>query len=134
MYALSSGVTHSVQYGMTAMFRAANEGKLNFVEQMKEYGRRATIVKDIFKRNGFTIPYAKDGEEDIADGFFFTITYKNMRGDELLYAMLRYGVSAITLKSTGSIKQGLRACTSIIRDEQFAELEQRLSLFNKSQQ
>lgn len=132
LYSLSAGVTHSVQFGMAAMFRAANEGRLNFVEQMREYGRRATIVKDIFKRNGFTIPYTKDGQEDIADGFFFTITYGDMRGDELLYELLRYGVSAITLKSTGGTKHGLRACTSIIKDEQFAQLEERLSKFNMS--
>lgn len=131
LYALSSGVTHSVQFAMAAMFKAANEGKLNFVKQMREYGRRAKIVKEIFLKNGFEIPYSKDGQEDIADGFFFTITYKEMKGDELLYQMLRYGVSAITLKSTGSLKHGLRACTSVIRDEQFAELDDRLRKFNQ---
>ena len=39
LYALSSGVTHSAQYGLAAMLKAANDGEFNFLEQVKIYGQ-----------------------------------------------------------------------------------------------
>jgi aspartate/methionine/tyrosine aminotransferase len=41
IYSLSSGTTHSAQYGLAAMLKAANDGKFNFVDSVKEYGRRS---------------------------------------------------------------------------------------------
>ncbi len=35
LYALSSGVAHSAQYGFTAILKAVNEGRYNFVENTK---------------------------------------------------------------------------------------------------
>ncbi len=35
-------------------------GKLNFVEEVKEYGEKAHIMKKIFTDNGFKIVYDKD--------------------------------------------------------------------------
>lgn len=132
LYALSSGVTHSAQYGLAAMLHAVNTGSLNFVEQVKEYGRRAKIIKKIFTENGFTIVYDKDENEPIADGFYFTFSYKNMSGDELLEKLLYYGISAIALSITGSKhSEGLRACVSQIQQSQFENLEFRLQQFNK---
>ena len=48
LYALSSGVAHSVQYGFTAILKAVNDGIYNFVENTKEYGLKAAAMKDIF--------------------------------------------------------------------------------------
>jgi len=132
LYALSSGVTHSVQFALAAMFKAANDGVFNFVEDVKEYGKKAKIMKDLFVENGFHVVYEKDGEEPIADGFYFTIGYKDMSGGELLGNLLYHGISAITLRNTGSEKEGLRACVSHVKRDQFADLETRLKLFNEN--
>lgn len=131
LYSLSSGITHSTQHALAAMFKAASDGEFNFIEDVKEYGRKAKIMKDLFLENGFRIVYEKDGEEPIADGFYFTIGYPGMTGGELLHNLLYYGISAITLTNTGSQKEGLRACVSHVKREQFDELGKRLKLFNE---
>ncbi len=132
LYALSSGITHSVQYALAAMFKAASDGNFNFIEDVKEYGRKAKAMKDLFVENGFSIVYQKDGDEPIADGFYFTIGYPGMTGGELLENLLHYGISAITLKNTGSDKEGLRACVSHVKRDQFEDLENRLKLFREN--
>lgn len=132
LYALSSGITHSTQHALTAMLKAASDGEFNFIEDVKEYGRKAKIMKDLFVDNGFIIVYEKDGDEPIADGFYFTVGYPGMTGGELLANLLHYGISAITLKNTGSEKEGLRACVSHVKREQFEDLEKRLKLFNEN--
>ena len=132
LYALSSGITHSTQHALTAMLKAASDGEFNFIEDVKEYGRKAKIMKDLFVDNGFIIVYEKDGDEPIADGFYFTVGYPGMTGGELLANLLHYGISAITLKNTGSEKEGLRACVSHVKREQFEDLENRLKLFNEN--
>lgn len=130
LYALSSGITHSTQHALAAMFKAASDGEFNFIEDVKEYGRKAKVMKDLFVDNGFHIVYEKDGDEPIADGFYFTVGYEGMTGGELLKNLLHYGISAITLKNTGSEKEGLRACVSHVKREQFEDLEKRLKQFN----
>jgi aspartate/methionine/tyrosine aminotransferase len=132
LYSLSSGVTHSAQYGLAAMLKAANSGEFDFVEIIKEYGKRAKIMKKLFINNGFTIVYDKDEDQALADGFYFTISYKNMTGSELLEHLLYYGISAISLEITGSYHtEGLRACVSQTKPSQFKDLEYRLQQFNK---
>ncbi len=130
LYTLSSGVSHSAQCALAAMFKAASDGELNFVENTQEYAKRAGILKEIFKRNGFHIVYDMDNDQTVSDGFFFTIGYPNMGSDELVEKLVYYGVSAISLSSTGSEQQGLRACTSKIFPEQYEVLEKRLAQFN----
>ncbi len=130
LYALSSGITHSTQHALAAMFKAASDGEFNFIEDVKEYGEKARMMKDLFTQNGFTIVYEKDGEEPIANGFYFTIGYPGLSGGELLENLLLYGISAITLRNTGSEMEGLRACVSHVKREQFDELEKRLKQFN----
>jgi len=130
LYALSSGVTHSVQFAMAAMFKAANDGAFNFVEEVKEYGDKAHIMKQLFTSNGFNILYDKDIDQDIADGFYFTLSYPGMKAGELLQELMCYGISAITLLSTGSKMEGLRACVAPVNKNQFGDLEQRLKQFN----
>ncbi len=132
LYALSSGITHSTQHALAAMFKAASDGEFNFIEDVKEYGRKANVMKNLFLANGFHIVYEKDGDEPIADGFYFTIGYPGMTGGELLGNLLHYGISAITLKNTGSEKEGLRACVSHVKRDQFDDLEKRLKLFNEN--
>ena len=132
LYALSSGVSHSVQYALAAMFKAANDSVFNFVEDVKEYGKKAKIMKELFIENGFHVVYEKDGDEPIADGFYFTIGYPGMTGGELLGNLLHFGISAITLSNTGSEKEGLRACVSHVKRDQFEDLESRLKLFNEA--
>ena len=129
-YALSSGVCHSAQYALAAMYNAACDGKLNFVEDTRLYADRAERVKEIFIRNGFHIVYDKDLDADISDGFFFTMGRKGFTGNELLAEFLRYGISAISLKSTGSRQEGIRVCTSKITESEYAVLDERLRIFD----
>ncbi len=132
LYALSSGVTHSAQYGLAAMLKAANDGKYNFVEGVKVYGERAKKMKKLFLENGFKIVYDTDIDEPIADGFYFTFSFPGMTGSELLENLLYYGISAISLAITGSERsEGLRACVSQIKESQFKDLEYRLKRFNE---
>lgn len=132
VYALSSGTSHSAQYALAAMLKAANDGTHNFIEDVKVYADKAREMKRIFLDNGFHIVYNKDAEKPIADGFYFTIAYPGFSGEELIEELLYYGISAISLAITGSTRlEGLRACVSLISASQFPELEERLKKFHK---
>ena len=131
LYAISSGAGHSAQYALAAMLKAANDNKFEFIEQVKEYGAKAKVMKELFTRYGFEIVYHLDEDEPIADGFYFTISYPGFSGSALLEELLYYGISAITLDITGSERsEGLRACVSQTQPSQFGELEKRLKAFN----
>ena len=132
LYALSSGTSHSAQFALAAMFKAAADGTFDFISEVKEYGRRAEKLKNIFTGYGFQIVYDHDLDEPIADGFYFTIAYPGMTGGELMEELIYYGVSAISLSTTGSNQEGLRACTSFIKPHQYALLEERLKLFKEN--
>lgn len=133
LYALSSGVSHAPQYGLAAMLKAVNDGKYDFVAEIREYGERAAIMKRLFTDNGFKIVYDKDENEPLADGFYFTFSYLGIDGVELLERLIYYGISAISLAITGSERvEGLRACVSQTQRSQFEALEQRLRLFNQN--
>lgn len=133
LYGLSAGVSHSVQYGLAAILKEANEGRYKFIDDVKEYGEKAKIMKSLFTANGFIIAYDTDIDRPIADGFYFTIAYPGMKGAELLEKLLYYGISAITLDIAGSSRNdGLRACVSHVAREQFGDLEERLKSFRKN--
>ncbi|MBE0639878.1 MAG: pyridoxal phosphate-dependent aminotransferase [Bacteroidales bacterium] len=133
MYSLSSGTNHSSQYALAAILKAANEGKFDFVEIVKEYGEKAKIMKKIFIDNGFRIVYDKDIDQPIADGFYFTFSYPGYSGADLLNELLYYGISAITLDITGSERhEGIRACVSLVQRSQFPVLESRLKMFHEN--
>ncbi len=133
VYPLSSGTAHSSQYALTAILKAANDGKFNFRKDVLEYGKKAHIMKKLFTDNGFKIVYDKDLDEPIADGFYFTYSYPGYTGEELLKEMLYYGVSAISLAITGSEKtEGMRACVSLVQRNQFPALEERLKRFHQN--
>ena len=129
LYMITSGITHSTQYGYAAMLKAASDGKLNFVEETSEYGRRAQRMKDSFRKYGFDVVYDKDLDRDIADGFFFTIGYKDMGCAELMRELLYYGISSISLSTTGSEQQGIRACCSRMSHDLYDVLDERLKAF-----
>ena len=129
LYALSSGTSHSAQYAMAAMMKAAVDGTYDFRKEVSVYGQRAHKLKEIFLRHGFTIVYDKDLDEPIADGFYFTIGYPGMTSGELAHELMYYGVSAICLITTGSHQEGLRVCTSFINDNQYELLDERMKVF-----
>lgn len=135
LYTLSSGTNHSSQYALAALLEAANNGSFNFVKEVKEYGEKAKIMKKMFLDNGFNIVYDTDVDKPVADGFYFTFAYPGFTGADLLEKLLYYGISAITLDITGSERhEGIRACVSLVKREQFPDLEYRLKKFNEDHQ
>lgn len=132
MYATSSGVSHSNQYGLCGLLKAVNNGSYNFVDNVKEYGDRAVVMKRLFVENGFQIVYDMDEGEKIADGFYFTISFPGFTGVELVEELLYYGISAISLITTGSDRhEGLRACVSLTGQDRFQDLENRVVQFKR---
>jgi len=114
---------------MAAILKAANEGRINILDGVREYAERAHAMKELFTKYGFEIVYDRDLEEPIADGFYFTIIYPGFTGGDLTKEILYYGISAIPLRDTGSKKQGLRACVSQTELNRMPELEERLKRF-----
>ena len=131
LYMITSGCTASTQYAYAEMLRLSTDGMLNFVEDTREYALRAEKMKKIFTDNGFHIVYDYDVTQKVGDGFFFTIGYGNMTGGELLKELLYYGVSSISLSTTGSQQQGVRACTSRMRNELYEALDERMKAFRE---
>lgn len=130
LYALSAGATHTTQYALAAILKAVNDGDYNYIKEVRDYGEKAHIMKEIFQQHGFRIVYDKDIDQPIADGFYFTISYPGFTGPELVEELLFYGISAISLAITGSTREeGLRACVSKVRREQFGILKERLKAF-----
>ena len=132
LYALSSGTAHTPQYGLAAILKAVNDGEYNFIEVVKEYGEKAAIMKKFFLDNGFNIVYDKDEDVPIADGFYFTFAYPGFSGENLLNELIYYGISAISLAITGSKRlEGIRACVSLVKRDQFPVMEYRLTKFHQ---
>jgi aspartate/methionine/tyrosine aminotransferase len=132
LYGLSAGVAHSVQYGLAALLKAVNDGTYKYRNDVLEYGEKARVMKEMFISNDFRIVYDRDLDEPIADGFYFTIGYPGMSADKLIEQLLCYGISAISLLTTGSERcDGLRACVSQVPHEQFGELALRLKRFKE---
>ena len=132
LYALSAGTGHSAQVALAALFQAAADGRYDFVQEISEYGKRAARLKAIFQKYGFHIVYDHDLDEPVADGFYFTIGYPGMTGSQLVGELIYYGVSAISLDTTGSHQQGIRVCTSFIQEHQYALLDERLACFARN--
>lgn len=130
VYVVSAGTSHSAQVGLAGMLRAINEGRYNFLEPIREYGSRAKEMKSIFLKHNFKLLYDKDGNENLADGFYFTITYPGLDNEELISKLIRCGLGTISLKITGSEgKAGVRISVSKIDRELFKHLDKRLLLF-----
>ena len=131
LYMITSGCTASTQYAYARMLELSCDGVINFVEDTREYERRAAKMKDIFCRNGFHVVYDHDVTRPVGDGFFFTLGYEGLTGGELLRELLYYGVSCISLSTTGSLQNGVRGCTSRMRDELYPVLEERMKAFRE---
>ena len=129
LYMITSGCTASTQYAYAAMLDAAVEGRIDFVADTREYARRAKRMKKIFTDNGFHIVYDYDVTQPVGDGFFFTLGYGKLSSGQLLKELLYYGVSSIALGTTGSEQQGVRACTSRMREELYPVMEERMKAF-----
>lgn len=131
MYMITSGCTTSTQYAYAEMMRLSVEGKINFLEDVRVYADRAAVMKKIFCDNGFHIVYDRDVTQEIGDGFFFSLGYGDLTSGELVKEMLYYGISSISLSTTGSEQNGVRACTATITEKDFPELEKRAKAFNE---
>lgn len=134
LYATTAGVTHSAQHGLAALLTAVNNGEYDFLSVVRRYGDRAKLMKRAFTDNGFQIVYDTDIDQPIADGFYFTVSYPGMTGEELIQELLYYGVSAISLGQTGSERtEGIRACVSLVHEDEIPELRRRIELFAAQQ-
>ena len=125
----------SMRRDISPQDEAARLAKLKdevYQDDVIEYGKKAKIVKKMFTNNGFEIVYDSDDGTPIADGFYFTVSYPGFSGGELIEKLLYYGISAITLDITRSLRsEGLRACVSLIQRDQFPALESRLRKFHE---
>jgi aspartate/methionine/tyrosine aminotransferase len=132
LYTTTACVAQTPQHGLLALLRAANAGDRSVFSSVREYTRRANVMKPMFLNHGFRLVYDNDLGDPLADGFYFTVSHPAFDdGADLLRELLHYGVSAITLETTGSCRrEGLRACVSMTGDEQLACLEQRLARFH----
>jgi aspartate/methionine/tyrosine aminotransferase len=131
LYMITSGCTATTQYGYAKMLDLACDGVIDFVEDIRDYERRANRMKEIFCRHGFSIVYDYDVTMPVGDGFFFTLGYKDLTGEQLLLELMYYGVSSISLSTTGSHQQGVRACVSRMREELYDVLEERMAAFEQ---
>lgn len=134
MYTLSSGTTHSVQCAMSALMEAACDGSYNFLDDVKEYGRRAKFMKDVLLAAGFELVYDNDMGSPLADGFYFTVIYPGMTGLQLTRELMYYGIAVFPLDTMGSLEQGVRICTSFFKPEQEQIFKERIQAFQQSHQ
>lgn len=133
LYATTAGTSHTAQYALAKMLQSVNDGQELLLKKLHTYGERAKQMKKAFLDNGFYLVY-DDDQQELADGFYFTIGYPQMSSSELLYELLHYGISAISLQITGSENpNGLRACVSFVSMEQIPILTERLQRFHASQ-
>lgn len=131
LYMITSGCTATTQYAYARMLDLSSDGTIDFVEDTRIYARRAERMKKIFCDNGFHVVYDRDVTREVGDGFFFTLGYGDLSGGELLRELLYYGVSCISLSTTGSLRQGVRGCTSRMKDDLYPILEQRMKAFRE---
>lgn len=131
LYMITSGCTYSTQFGYMEMLNLSCEGVIDFVDDTREYAARTRRIKEIMLRHGFHVVYDKDIARPVGDGFFFTVGYEGLSGDELVVELMHYGVSCISLSTTGSLQQGVRGCSSRMREELYPLLEERMAEFEK---
>ena len=133
LYVTTSGVSHTAQYALSKVLESSTNGKYNFIETTRAYGKRARKVRKIFLKYGFNQVYEKDMDETVGDGFYLTMSYPSYDGNDLMLELMRYGISTITLKSTGSNRhEGLRVCISFVNEKDIPILEYRLKKFREN--
>lgn len=131
LYMITSGCTATTQFGYAEMLNMSCDGAIDFVEDTREYERRAHKMKEIFCKHGFIIVYDRDVSRKVGDGFFFTLGYPGMSGEKLMTELMYYGVSSICLSTTGSLKDGVRACVSRMKDDLYEVLDSRMASFEE---
>ena len=118
---------------MAALMEAACNGSYNFLDDVKEYGRRAKFMKDVLLANGFYLVYDNDMGAPLADGFYFTVQYPGMTDLALTKELMYYGIAVYPLDTMGSTQQGVRVCTSFFQKEQEDMFKERIEEFAKAQ-
>jgi len=126
IYPSTAGVPQSTQHGLAAILESVCVGTYNFLEKMHFYKDKSKKAKQIFLSNGFDFAYADDLGNEISDGFYFTIRWKNLSGKRLLLNMLLFGLAGIPLSITGSSREGIRICVSLLKEDQLCELNKRV--------
>jgi len=130
LYVTTSGVSHTAQFALTKILESSTNGDYNFIAITRAYGERAKKVRKIFLKYGFNQVYEKDMDETVGDGFYLTMSYPNYEGTSLMLELMKYGISTITLKSTGSNRhEGLRVCISFVDEKDMPVLDERLKKF-----
>tara|TARA_A100000164_G_scaffold263033_1_gene234926 strand:+ start:138 stop:1487 length:1350 start_codon:yes stop_codon:yes gene_type:complete len=133
LYVTTSGTTHTAQYALAKMLEESTNGNHNFVKITSEYGKRAKKVSKIFLKYGFKQVYEKDMDEIVGNGFYLTMSYPNFDGNDLMIELMKYGISTITLKSTGSNRhEGLRVCISFVSENDMPTLDDKLKIFKEN--
>ncbi len=132
LYTFSSGTTHSVQHAMAALMEAACDGSYNFLNDVREYGRRAKFMKEVLLSNGFYLVYDNDMGAPLADGFYFTVQYPGMTDLELTRELMYYGIAVYPLDTMCSTQQGVRVCTSFFADSQRDLFHERIEAFKNN--
>ena len=98
--------------------------------RLQKQRERAKEVREIFLKYGFKQVYEKDMDKTVGDGFYLTMSYPKYDGTNLMIELLKYGISTITLKSTGSNRhEGLRVCISFVDSKDIPVLDERLKKF-----
>ena len=131
IYPTTAGVPQTPQYALAAFFETACKGEFDFLDNLKVYKDRAIKAKNIFLKNGFVLAYPDDGGRPLGDGFYFTIQREDLTSGELLYFMLQFGIAGIPLDITGSKRRGVRICISLVRRDQYGELNRRVQALDK---
>ena len=131
IYTLSSGTTHSVQHAMAALMEAACDSSYNFLDDVREYGRRAKFMKEVLLANNFYLVYDNDLGAPLADGFYFTVQYPEMDDLQLTRELMYYGIAVFPLDTMGSEEQGVRICTSFFLREQEQLFRERIEAFKE---
>ncbi len=130
IYLLSAGTSHTAQFGLHAMLKASNDGTFNFLHHVHTYAERAKFMKFLFLKYGFRLVYDHDDKADLADGFYFTLTYPGMKTETLMKNLLRCGISCTSLQIMGSPENsGVRISVSMVSIGQYSEMEERLLTF-----
>ena len=61
------------------------------------------------------------------------MSYPNFDGNDLMIELMKYGISTITLKSTGSNRhEGLRVCISFVSENEMPALDEKLKVFKEN--
>lgn len=131
MYMITSGVTHSTQFALAEMFNRSVCGDIDFVKDTLAYRDHARKMIRIFRNNGFYVTYDEDLGKPVEGGFFFTVGYPGMSSGDLMKELLYYGISSISLSTTGSDQCGIRGCTSRMCNKLYPAMEERIKSFRE---